>query len=82
MKAIITYEDGTELEVDEFAPWAAEVIGNPSASEEDLVDLANYVLDISEDIESVEMDGEVIVLGAQHYRDGWDSVSTDDEGTS
>ena len=79
MNAIIRYEDGEELEVDDFASWAADIVGRPSASEDDLVDLANYVLDISEDIYGVELDGDVIVLGASHYRDGWDSISTEEE---
>ncbi|HSG29232.1 MAG TPA: hypothetical protein VLA34_12185 [Candidatus Krumholzibacterium sp.] len=79
MYALITYEDGTELEVDDFAGWAAEIIGNPSASEDDLVALANYVLDIAEEIVSVNIDGDIITFtNDEHYRDGWDSVSTEE----
>jgi hypothetical protein len=82
VNAIITYEDGTELEVEDFAPWAADTLDSNYATEEDLVALAHQVLDAVNEVYVIGLDDGTICERDEGYRLGWDSISSEDEEVS
>lgn len=75
MKATIHYDSLPELEVDDFAEWAEESFSVLDSFDlEDLDNVAARLVIETDGIVSIELEG-----GEDHYRDGWDSSSTDED---